>query len=163
VSGATLAVLSQLITTTVRNLRSYLFLRALLKEEVEDLTKKVAERRNHLDVMIPLYPALPTKAWDALVESQQRRFMRDRTRKALSPLYREVAVANKHLELIPTALQVSQLAAEEATRDAYRDETIRLLKDPLDRIEEVLPTARRALNITEAGTTVTQAAVGGGG
>ncbi|MGP3952725.1 hypothetical protein [Streptomyces sp. 7N604] len=153
-SGAVLAVLAQLVTGAIRNYRGYRFLLGLLREEVADIAKAIEERLNHPHLAVPLYPSLPTTAWEALVESPNRRYMNEKRRKAVSHLYREVGHANHHLDLVPTALQISQLAPDEATRDVYREETLRLLMAPLDKVKSALPEARRVLRI--------QAAVAGG-
>jgi len=146
-TGAVLAVITQFITGMIRNYRSYRFLLGLLQAEVLEIAVQVKQRKNHSDLMVPLYPALPTNAWNSLINAPQRQYMHDQRRVSLGRLYQAVTTANTYIYLMPTALQISQLATDERVRDTYRDETIRLLKQPLDAIAVNLPEALRALKL----------------
>lgn len=139
VIGAVATVLAELIARIVGNYRSYRFILVLLQEEVVEIVNQVNLRKSHLDVMIPLYGPFPTQAWETLLQAQQRRYMREARRSALSSLYQAVSVANEYVRLIPAALQISQLATSDGVRESYRDETIRLLREPLSAIEAALP------------------------
>jgi hypothetical protein len=149
VIGGVATVLAELIARLIGNYRSYRFILSILREEVAEIVKQVNRRESHLDVMIPLYEPFPTRAWETLIQSQQRRYMTKKRRSALSSLYWAVSVANAHASLIPAALQISQLAISQEVRNRYRDETIRLLKQPLAAIEAALPEAGNAIKLTD--------------
>jgi hypothetical protein len=161
VIGAVATVLAELIARIVGNYRSYRFILILLREEVAEIMSQVNERKSHLDVMIPLYGPFPTRAWETLLQAQQRRYMRKKRRAALSSLYQAVSVANDYVSLIPAALQISQLAKDEQVRDSYRDETIRLLRYPLEAIEAALPKVCETFKIANITVTASIAISGG--
>jgi hypothetical protein len=149
VIGAVATVAAQLIATVVGNYRSYRFLLGLLRQEVSDISNQVRLRKTHPDAIAPLYGPLPTKAWETLVTSRQRRYMRKNPFKALSSLYQAVTFANAHVHLIPMAIQISNLANDGSVRDAFRAEQIRLTKKPLCAIEVALPEAYRSLQLPD--------------
>lgn len=151
--GAALTLITQYLVGAVRNYRGYVFLRNQLREEVVDLIKQVSLRQNHLDATVPLYPALSVSAWEALIRSPHRKFMREKRRSALSPLYRAVGRANTKANLIPTALLISQMASSPDVCDIYRQETISLLRGPLADIEKAIPDAMRALKVSSTQST----------
>ncbi|MEU3889440.1 hypothetical protein [Streptomyces sp. NPDC029041] len=145
VTGAVLTIIVQFITGIIRNYRSYRFLIRMVRDEIADIAQQVDEREKHIDLVIPMYPSLPTSSWDAMVESPNRRYMSEKRRKAISSLYSAVGKANRRLELLPTAVEISQLASDSKTRDAYHDEAVNLLKLPLPNIAAALPAAQDAV------------------
>lgn len=161
VVGAAATVLAELIVRIIGNYRSYRFIVGLIREEVTEIAEQVEVRKNHLDIMVPLYEPFSTKAWETLIQAQQRRYMREGRRNSLNKLYQAVSIANEHLRMIPTALQISQLASDQQVRDTYRDETIRLLKNPLEAIETALPHACTALKIVNVRHNALTAKTGG--
>lgn len=149
VAGGVATVLAEFIAKIIGNYRSYRFILHLLREEVAEIVRQVIRRQAHLDVTVPLYEPFPTRAWETLVQAQQRRYMSKKRRSALSSLYQAVSVANEYNRLIPVALEISQLAGSEDVRNKYRDETIRLLKEPLPAIEAASRNAGKALKVTD--------------
>jgi hypothetical protein len=152
--GAVATVVAEIIAKIIGNYRSYRFVLGLLKQEVTAIENQVSERQRHPEVIVPLYGPLPTKAWETLIVSHQRRYMGKKKLEALNSLYQAVATANDYAYLMPVAVQISQLASEQNTRDTYRDETIRLLKDPLSAIEQALPKAREMLDLPSSALSI---------
>ncbi|MFD7338495.1 hypothetical protein ACFV98_21170 [Streptomyces violascens] len=149
VSGAVLAILIATIGGWIRNNRDYHFMLGLLKGEVQEISGQVAKRKAHPLAMHPLYPVLPASAWQALIQAPQRRYrLPKKKREPLARLYQAVEVANSYQEIIPTVLQISHLAQSNDARNAFRDEAVRLLTDPLGDLEKFLPAARGALSLS---------------
>lgn len=144
-TGAALTIIVQFITGIIRNYRSYRFLIRMVRDEIADIAQQLEERQKHIDLIIPMYPSLPTSSWGAMIESPNRRYMREKSRKAISSLYSAVGKANRQLELLPTAVEISQLASDSKIRDTYHDEAVNLLKLPLPEVAAALPKAQEAV------------------